>query len=252
MGFLSLSSSEILEIEQKVHKSSIPLDKVPYHVAIIADGNRRWAAQNGKKVSEGHSEGAENVLRLAERAYELGVTVLTVWVMDTKNYQKRKDEVKHLIKLLLSFLLRFKKEFLNRNFRFSHIGARHILPKRVQKLLSELEESTKKKDGCVVNIAFNYGGRDDIVRAVKSLVRDGYKEEEINEDLISNYIDASQFGDPDMIIRTGKEQRLSGFMTWQSAPSELFFSNIYFPDFRGDDFEKLVKEYGKRNRTLGA
>ncbi|GAB4158372.1 MAG: isoprenyl transferase [Candidatus Dojkabacteria bacterium] len=226
---------------------------VPKHVAIICDGNRRYAEKHGLSVQEGHAKGAENVLELAKRAGELGVHTVTVWVGDTKNIKKRsKEEVRNLLKLLLHYLMRFKKEFLDQDIRFRHIGARKFLPKKIVNLINELEAETAEKKTATLNIAFNYGGRDEIVRVVQKIVADGIDPEDITEELISEYLDTADIGDPDMIIRTGNEIRLSGFMPWQSAPAELFFAPDLFPEFTPDRFEEVVREFPTRRRRLGA
>ncbi|MCA9376304.1 di-trans,poly-cis-decaprenylcistransferase [Candidatus Nomurabacteria bacterium] len=225
----------------------------PSHVAIICDGNRRWANENGVSVEEGHAVGAENVMRLVERAGELGIKTLTVWVMDTKNFKKRsKSEIRNLIKLFLFYAMRFKREYLSEDIRFRHLGARELLPKRLQKIIRELEQETAHKQQATLNVAFNYGGRDELVRMVKKIVEDGVDPADIDVELLSNYLDTKGQTDPDMIIRTGKDQRLSGFMPWQSEPSELFFPNYYFPEFTPDRFEEVVKEFPSRNRRFGA
>jgi undecaprenyl diphosphate synthase len=259
---LKLTKKEMKDLELEVEQMSEELGDiefggrkfkgVPRHVAIICDGNRTWARKNGLEEEEGHRVGAKNILMLLHRAGDLGVEVITVWVGDTKNLQKRgKQEIKNLLKILLRYSLIFKRKYLDKDLRFRHIGARNILPKRIQKILTELEHETRFKKTAVLNVAFNYGGRDELVRVIQKLIRSGKKAEEIDEKMVSSLMDTNEVGDPDMIIRTGGELRLSGFMPWQSAPSELFFTDLLFPEFTPDEFEKMLKDFPNRKRKLG-
>jgi undecaprenyl diphosphate synthase len=228
------------------------VEGVPRHVAVICDGNRRWARERGLEEYEGHVEGADNIMDLMTRAGELGIDYFTVWVGDTKNIQKRsKEEVKNLMKIFLYYGKLFRQEFLTENIRFRHTGAKKLLPKKVLDLIHELESETAHKDGPVFNVAFNYGGRDEILRAVQQIVKDNVNPNDIDEALFESYLDTNDIPDPDMIIRTGKEVRLSGFMSWESAPSELFFPQDLFPDYTPDKFETTVLEFLARNRRLG-
>ena len=248
-------SDELIEkaAKNQAEFGSKALENGPKHVAIVADGNRRWAEQRDLSAREGHLEGAQNVIRLVERSNELGVEVLTLWLMDTKNFKMRsREEIRNLIKVFLYYLMKFKQEYLSENVRFKHIGSREFLPKKVQNLIRELETETAHKDQATLNIAFNYGGRDEIVRAVRRIVEDGIPHSEIDDKLISRYLDTHDIPDPDMIIRTGSEKRLSGFMSWQSAPAELFFSDSMFPDFTPDNLESMITQFTSRNRRFGA
>lgn len=262
MDKFAISEKEMKELEVEVDQMSDDLgeitfggrkfDGVPRHVAIICDGNRTWARNHGLPEPDGHTEGAKNALRLLHRAGDLGIDVLTLWLGDTKNLQKRKyAEVKNLIKLLLKYGLIFKRKYLDKDIRFRHLGARQLLPDKVRNLLTEIEEETRFKKTAIFNIAFNYGGRDEIVRMIQKVIREKFKAEDINEELVSSLLDTSDLGDPDMIIRTGGQKRLSGFMPWQSAPSELFFTDTLFPEFTPDEFEKLIHEFAGRERRLG-
>lgn len=224
----------------------------PKHVAIICDGNRRWAENNGMSVQEGHEVGAENVLRLLERSGELGVETLTVWVMDTKNFQKRsRAEIRNLLKIFMAYAYKFKKEYLEQDIRFRHTGARELLPKKLQNIINEIEDETKDRKTATLNVAFNYGGRNEIVRGVKKMLQDNVDPDEVTEELFSQYLDTSDMEDPDLIIRTGLSTRLSGFMSWQSAPSELEFPNYLFPDFTPDRYEEVIKAFPLRSRRFG-
>lgn len=224
----------------------------PRHVAIICDGNRRWAEENGLSVLEGHLAGADNIMDLVERAGELGIPMLTVWVMDTKNLHKRsKDEIKNLMKIFLHYGKKFREEYLSEDIRFRHLGAKKYLPRKVLDMIRELESETAHKQTATLNVAFNYGGRDEIVRATQKIIEAGLQPEDVTEETFAQYLDTRDMDDPDMIIRTGKELRLSGLMSWQSAPSELFFPQYLFPDFTPDVFESVVREFPMRGRRLG-
>lgn len=226
------------------------LDGVPKHVAIICDGNRRWARSRGLDDSEGHKAGAENGLKLAEKAEELGLEGITIWVFSTENWKRDKSEVKYLMKMFVHFLLQYRKELIRRDIRFRHLGSKKLLPKKLVKVIEELETETQNNK-FNFNVALNYGGRDEIVRAVKNIVKDGVKEEDINEELISSYLDTRGLHEPDMVIRTSGEQRLSGFLPWQSTYSELFFVKESFPDLTPTLFEALVEDFTARNRRFG-
>lgn len=244
---------ELRERREKFKFGSRTVEGGPSHVAIICDGNRRWAQDRGLSVQEGHAIGAENIMKLLERAGELGIDTLTVWVMDTKNFKKRsREEIRNLLKIFLYYAMLFKREYLSEDVRFKHIGAREMLPKKIQNLIHELEAETAHKTQATLNVAFNYEGRNELVRAIKKIVDDGTPADQIDEELISDYMDTTGQKDPDMMIRTGKVMRLSGFMNWQSTPAELFFPDVYFPDFTPDVFEELVMQFPSRERRFGA
>lgn len=264
LASLSLSKKEISDLNAEIDKlekelgkdidfGSRRFDGIPKHVAVIADGNRTWGKKHGLDAIEAHNEAAKHVIRLLHRASEMGIESFTVWAGDTKNLQKRgKAEAKNLVKLVLLYAMLFKRRYLDKDIRFRHMGARNLLPKRVQKILKELEAETRFKKTTVFNLAFNYGGRDELVRVMRKLLKDKVNPNDVTEELVSSLLDTNEVGDPDMIIRTGGQLRLSGFMPWQSAPSELFFTDKLFPEFSADDFEAMVKEFPKRERKLGA
>lgn len=247
-----ISSEEERELKD-VKFGSRKFDGVPKHVAILCDGNRRWEREMGLPEGSGHEEGAENGLRLLRRASELGIETLTVWLGDTKNIRKRsKSEIKKIVKLIFGYLLLIKQKHLDKNVRIRHMGFREMLPNKLRDLINEVEQETAKNEGITFNLAFNYGGRGELVEVMKEIMKDGIAMEEVTEELISSYLQSAEFGDPDMMIRTGGESRLSGFMSWQSAPSELFFSDVLYPAFTPDMFEAMVREFPLRERRLGA
>ena len=225
--------------------------KVPVHIAIIPDGNRRWAKRRGLAPTLGHKKAAEeNIPEILRRARKLGIKYLTIWVLSTENLIKRdKREIAFLFGLLKQLIDKNLAEFIEDDVRFRTIGDLAKLPKDVQKKLSEAKEKTKNCQSYTFILAINYGGRDEIVRAVNALLEKGVKR--VDRKLLEEHLDTHFAPPPDLIIRTGKEKRLSGFMLWQSEYSELYFSDLFFPDFTADEFEKAVREFGERERRFG-
>ncbi|WKZ31433.1 MAG: polyprenyl diphosphate synthase [Candidatus Dojkabacteria bacterium] len=236
---------------KKIQFGARKIEGGPRHVAIICDGNRRWAEERGLTAFEGHKAGAENVLMLAERGIELGIEDVTLWGWSTENWQRGKDEVKFIMQLFIQVSRRFKRKFLDNNVKFRHIGRKDRLPKKLLDIFHDLEERTKNNTATTFSIALDYGSQDEIVRAVKQIVEKGIPADEIDTDLISSHLDTAGLIYPDMIIRTGGEQRLSGFLLWQSAYAELFFVDEKFPELTPDRFEELVLEYATRKRSFG-
>ena len=229
--------------------------KVPEHVGIIMDGNRRWAKERNLIPQLGHKEGADNLERIAEVCEEIGIKYLTVFAFSTENWKRSKDEVDYLMNLFSSSIKKFKSRSNEKNYRIQLTGDINGLNKNLQKEILEVEEETKNNKGLTINFAINYGGRAEILIATKNIAKDYNKGkinlEDINEELFNNYVQTKNSPDPDLIIRTGGEQRLSGFLIWQSAYSEFYFTNVYWPDFDKKELEKAVKEYSNRKRNFG-
>lgn len=223
----------------------------PRHIAIICDGNRTWATERGLSPFEGHQAGAENALQLAERGIELGIEDVTLWGWSTENWGRGKDEVKFIMQLFIHLTRKFKQRFLDNDVRFRHIGRKDRLPRKLLEIFHDLEERTKNNSATTFSIALDYGSQDEIVRAVKQIVEKGIPADQIDSDLISSHLDTVGLIYPDMIIRTGGQKRLSGFLMWQSAYAELFFVDEKFPELTPDRFEELILEYTMRNRTFG-
>ena len=228
----------------------------PNHIAIILDGNRRWAKARGLKPTDGHKAGAEAVKNIAKYAYDCGLKYLTVYAFSTENWKRDKNEVSLLMKLLE----KFTDELLNgkekREIRIKIYGDISPLGRKLQDNIRKLEEATKNYDKMVLGICLNYGGRDEILRATKNIAKDlvngNIKDEDINEKLFANYLYTTDIPDPDLIIRTSNEYRLSNFLTWQSTYSELYFpKDIMWPDFNEKQFDIAIEEYIKRNRRFG-
>ncbi len=224
---------------------------VPNHVAIIMDGNRRWAKKRGLPTSMGHSEGAKTLEKIADDCEELGIKFLTVYAFSTENWKRSKDEVDYLMKLLAKNIRDFDKRIKNRNIRFRLVGDITGLNSDLQEGIRSIEERTKDKTGLTVNIAINYGGRAELTYAMKKILENNLKVEDIDENTVSKFLQTKDSPDPDLLIRTGGEQRLSGFLLWQVAYSELYFTDVLWPDFNKEELEKAILEYNNRKRNFG-
>ncbi|HLC54632.1 MAG TPA: polyprenyl diphosphate synthase [Candidatus Nanoarchaeia archaeon] len=226
-------------------------DAIPHHVCVIPDGNRRWAKDKGLKPWEGHrfASSSERVLALLEEAKSLGVSHLTFWAFSTENWQRDKREVNELFSLLGRGLKKFKKEFIVHKARFRHIGRKDRLPEDILKQMDELEEATHLFSEINISICLDYGGRDEITRAVNRVLKRG--KVEISEEELARELDTTGIPDPDLIIRTSGEQRLSGFMPFQSSYAELYFIPVHFPEFGPDELREAVQEFGRRKRNFG-
>lgn len=229
--------------------------KVPTHIGIIMDGNRRWAKEKGLIPSLGHKEGADNLIKIAENCTEFGIKYLTVFAFSTENWKRSTEEVDYLMDLFVSSIKSFKKRSNEKNYRVQLTGDINGLSAELQKEILEVEGLTKNNKGLTINFAINYGGRAEILNAVK-LIANEYKNgniqlDEINEDLFNKYVQTKNSPDPDLIIRTGGEQRLSGFLIWQSAYSEFYFVDTYWPDFGKEELRRAIIEYSNRKRNFG-
>ena len=223
---------------------------IPNHVAIIIDGNGRWAKEKGKSRLEGHDAGNENIKTISKYALEKGVKYLSIYAFSTENFKRNKDEVKHLMDL---FILTFHKEkefFIKNNIKVIFSGRDEPLPKRVIKARDKLTELTKDNTGGILNMCLNYGGRAEIVDATKKIIESGLKPEEVTEEVFSKYL-YQDLPDIDLMIRTSGELRLSNFLLWQNSYAEFYFPETYFPDFSTEDFDKAIIEYNKRDRRFG-
>ncbi len=229
--------------------------KIPTHVGIIMDGNRRWAKEKGMIPSLGHKAGADNLKKVAEACEKFGVKHLTVFAFSTENWKRSKDEVKYLMDLFLSYAKSFRKRLNEKNYRVRMAGDKSALSQELQQEITYIEEATKNNDGLTINLAINYGGRAEIINATK-IIAEKFKNgeisiEDINEDLINRNMQTYNSPDPDLIIRTGGEKRLSGFLIWQSAYSEFYFTKVYWPDFDDEELKKAITEYSNRKRNFG-
>ena len=228
---------------------------IPQHIAIIMDGNRRWAREKGKETSEGHKAGAENLEKIAKYCNNIGVKYLTVYAFSTENWKRSKDEVSALMILLKNYLKKFSKNANKENIRIKVLGDIEVLDDGLKKSINEAIERTKNGTGLTLNIAFNYGGRAEIVNATRKIVEKVIKNElsveEIDEDIISNNLYTENQPDPDLLIRPGGELRISNFLPWQLVYSEFYYTDKYWPDFGEEDLMEAIKTFNKRNRKFG-
>lgn len=230
-------------------------NNIPQHIAIIMDGNRRWAKKRMLPTQLGHSEGANTLEKIADDCEEIGIKYLTVYAFSTENWKRSPEEVEYLMKLLAKHISDFDRRIKNRNIRFKHVGDINRLNKELQDGIREIEERSKDKTGLTVNIAINYGGRAEMAyasrRIADEVVKGNLNIEDITEDVVSKYLQTKDTPDPELIIRTGGEERLSGFLLWQSAYSELYFTDVLWPDFDRKELEKAIEEYQNRKRNFG-
>ena len=229
--------------------------KIPQHVAIILDGNGRWAKQRHMPRNFGHKAGADNLEQVISDAWDLGIKYLTVYAFSTENWKRSVEEVTGIMTILRNFLRQSIEKSNKNNMRVSVIGERSRLDADIRAAIEDLEEATKDNTGIRFIIALNYGGRDDITRAVRRIsadVKDGkLTESEITEELISSYLDTADIPDPDLLIRTSGEIRISNFLPWQVAYSEFYFTDTLWPDFKKEDLEKAIDYYNGRDRRFG-
>ncbi len=224
---------------------------VPRHVAIIMDGNGRWAARRGLSRQAGHRAGTENIRRVITSFGEHGIEILTLYAFSTENWTRPRREVNALVRLVPRVINREIKELHRNGVRLVHVGSLDPLAPEVRKKVEDAIELTKDNDRMTVALAFNYGGRAEIVDAVRRIVADRVKPERIDEALFASYLYTAGLGDPDLVIRTAGEMRLSNFMLWQSAYAEFYATPTLWPDFGEDDIEQALKAYADRERRFG-
>ena len=240
-------------MEEEISKI-INLENLPEHIAIIMDGNRRWAKQHNLTTPQGHKEGAENLKRIAKFANKIGIKYMTVYAFSTENWKRSKEEVSAIMKLLKLYIFDFFKSDHN-NIKVKVIGRTEDLTKDIYEEVKKVEEKTRDNTGMTLNIAFNYGGRDEIVTATKRIaqkVANGeVKIEDINEKLVSDNLYTVGQPDPDLLIRTSGEERISNFLPWQISYSEFVFTDKYWPEYDENEFLKSIQIYQKRTRRFG-
>ena len=231
-------------------------NNLPKHIAIILDGNRRWAKAKGRPASFGHKTGADTLEKIVRYANKIGIKHLTAYVFSTENWKRTTEEVSAIMAILQNYLDDFSKRADLENIKINIIGNPDRLSPKMQKSLQNCMERTKNNTGIVFNIALNYGGRDEIVRAVRTIAekvqKDEIKPEEITENTISENLYTKNQPDPDLVIRTSGEERISNFLLWQIAYSEFLFVQKNWPDFTEEDLDKAIEEYQKRTRKFGA
>lgn len=232
-------------------KRSANSDSIPAHVAIIMDGNGRWAKKRGLPRLAGHQAGTENLRRVIRSCVELGIRYLSIYAFSTENWGRPKEEVEGLLKILESVIEKELSELNQEGVQLRHIGRLERLPDSLRKKVEYAIDLTKNNTTLTVIVAFNYGGRDEIVYAVEKLIREGIPAEEITESLISQKLFTAGIPDPDLIIRTSGEMRLSNFLIWQAAYSEYYVTPTYWPDFDKAELQKAIDAYCQRSRRFG-
>lgn len=233
------------------HVAVLP-NPIPQHVAIIMDGNGRWANQRGLDRIEGHEAGTENIRRILRRAAERGVGYLTFWAFSTENWRRPEAEVAGLMGILGRALVSETEELHRNGAQLRHIGDLSALDPQLAESVHEAIRLTASNDRIVLTIAFNYGGRQELVHAVRRMMQDGLNPDDVDEETFANYLYMPDLPDADLIIRTSGEYRLSNFLLWQGAYSELYFTPKYWPDFTPEDFDAALEDFACRERRFGA
>ena len=222
--------------------------RLPEHIAMIMDGNGRWAKERGLKRTAGHKKGAEVVREITTYCAKIGIKYLTLYAFSTENWKRPKLEVEYLMKLLEKYLKNELETFMQNSIRFKAIGDLSKFSKGLQKTIKDIEEKTSKNSGLTQVLALNYGSKDEIIRAIKKL---NEKNLEINEKNFESCLDTAGFGDVDLLIRTSGEIRLSNYLLWQNAYAEMFFTQTYWPDFSESELDDIISDFIKRERRFG-
>ena len=223
-------------------------EKLPNHIAIILDGNGRWAQKKGLPRNFGHKQGVETLIKISRYCSDIGVKNLTVYAFSTENWNRPKEEVEYLMNLLKEYFQGLDKNLRKRNIKLKVIGERTNLSKELLDIINFVEENSKYNTGMILNIAFNYGGKDEIVNAVKLMMNDKVI---ISKENIDKYLYTNESGNVDLLIRTSGEQRISNFLLWQIAYAEFYFTKVHWPDFSKKELNKAIEAYQNRDRRFG-
>ena len=229
----------------------IPKDRIPTHVAIIMDGNGRWARPRGLTRLEGHEAGTENIRRVLSRAAELGIRYLTLWAFSTENWRRPQEEVAGLMRILGSAIESETEELHRQGAQLRHIGDLNALEPDLRQAVLDAIDLTKDNQRIVLTLAFNYGGRQELQHAIANMIRDGVDPDDIDEEMVERYLYMPDLPDADLIIRTSGEWRLSNFLLWQGAFSELYFTPTLWPDYGPQDLDEAVLDFSRRERRFG-
>jgi undecaprenyl diphosphate synthase len=225
--------------------------KIPTHVAIIMDGNGRWALSRGLPRLVGHRAGTENLRRIIRACVEFGVKYLTIYAFSTENWGRPREEIDGLMRILEDVIDKELDELHQEGVQLRHIGRLERLDPKIQEKVLDAIELTKNNQRLILNVAFNYGGRDEIICAIRKMIKDGIKPEAVDEELVNRYLFTAGTPDPDLIIRTSGELRISNFLIWQAAYSEWYVTPTYWPDFNKEEFRKVLDAYAQRDRRFG-
>ncbi len=236
-----------------VRKEDILSRPLPHHVAIIMDGNGRWAKRQNKERTFGHIHGIESVRKITEAARELSIPYLTLYTFSTENWHRPKHEVDTLMQLLAETAVKEKDNLVENNIKLNIIGDLSSLPDQVKESFEQVKKATGKNHALTLSLAVNYGGRNEIVRMIRRLLktRQAPEPEKISEEVLENFLDSGNLPDVDLMIRTGGEKRISNFLLWKIAYAELYFTSVLWPDFGKDEFYEAIADYQKRERRYG-
>ncbi len=231
-------------------KKKIDFTNLPKHIAFIMDGNGRWAKAKGKLRTFGHKQGVVAVEKVIKHAQKLGLEIISFYAFSTENWKRPQEEIDYIFNLLRDYLKEHKDDFNENNVKVNIVGDITRLPEDLQTSILEVEQKTKNCNGLLVNICLNYGSRIEIIRAINNLIKDGITE--VTDEIFTKYLQTEGIPDPDMIVRTSGEYRLSNFMLYQCAYSELYFPKVYWPDFKEKELEKAIIVYQSRSRRFGS
>jgi len=250
-----LNRQEWEHLSEEELKGMLDPERLPRHVAIIMDGNRRWAKQRGLPILQGHRAGSRATRQVIEACVELGIPILTLYAFSTENWRRPSLEVQGLLRLIEVTLKRERDELNSNGIRVRHIGSTNGLPESLVKILQDTEEMTKENKTLLVNVAINYGGRNELVRAIRAIAKKvalgEISPDEIDEDFVKAHLDTDGLPDPDLLIRTGSEWRVSNFLLWQIAYTELYVTPTLWPDFTKKNFLLALLDYQHRERRFG-
>ncbi len=237
--------------EMNEQSLELPPEKIPRHVAIIMDGNGRWAQQRGLPRLAGHRAGTDNLRRILEACVEFGIEILTIYAFSTENWNRPPREVRGLMSILERVIDRELESLHAQGVQIRHIGRMEGIEPRLQKKIRKAVEYTKDNDRLILNVAFNYGGRAEILDACRRIMKEGLDPDTLDEETFSRYLYTYPCPDPDLVIRTGGEYRLSNFLLWQAAYSEIYSTPTFWPDFDKEELRKAILEYARRERRFG-
>lgn len=229
----------------------LPLDRIPQHVAMIMDGNGRWALSRGLPRMAGHKAGTENLRRVIRATAEFGIKYLTIYAFSTENWGRPPEEVRGLLSILEDVIDRELNELHKEGVQLRHLGRLEQLAPMLQEKVLKAVDLTKNNERLILNIAWNYGGRDEIVQAIQHMMKDGVESSRVTDELVSQYLYTAGVPDPDLIIRTSGELRISNFLIWQAAYSEWYVTPTYWPDFDREEYRHALETYGQRDRRYG-
>jgi undecaprenyl diphosphate synthase len=244
------------KVETDIHPVlGIPQERLPRHIAIIMDGNGRWAVTRGRERLEGHRQGSANVREIVTAVTRLGVECLTLYSFSTENWKRPIEEVKGLMDLYEEYLIKERPTIMKYNIRVRHLGIDEELPANVRRELHETVRISEKNTGMTLCLALNYSGRKELNRAIREIVRDGIEgnltPEEVEEATVSSYLDTAGLPDPDLLIRTAGEMRISNFLLWQISYAEMYVTEVFWPDFNPEILHEAIRSFAQRDRRFG-